>query len=69
MIHLNLIKGGLYYEKNTKISIFTGLIVAIVVFILLNIAPDMNSLILAVIAGLSAIIGWIIGNKLFKNKY
>lgn len=55
-------------KKNTKVSIFTGLIVAIVVFARVNIAPDMNSLISAIIAGLSSIIGWVIGDKLFQNK-
>ena len=61
-------------KKNIETAIvagFTGLIVAIVVLVLENIVPNINS---ATIVGLSAIIGTIVGisyskvNSKYKNK-
>lgn len=61
-------------KKNTETAIvagFTGLIVAIVVLVLENLVPNINS---ATIVGLSAIIGSIVGisyskvNSKYKDK-
>ena len=48
--------------------LFTGIFVWIVVFLSEYLIPKANLITSMIIAGLSAIVGGLIGNKLFPNK-
>jgi len=48
--------------------LFTGIFVGIVVFLSEYLIPKPNLITSMIIAGLSAIVGGLIGNKLFPNK-
>ncbi|AFS79473.1 hypothetical protein Curi_c24780 [Gottschalkia acidurici 9a] len=49
-------------------ALFTGAFVGIVVFLFEYILPNSNLITSVSITGLSALIGGLIGNKLFPNK-
>ncbi len=55
-----------------RVSIKAGLIVGSFVFVTsllaYNLFPDGNSLIIAIVVGLSASVGVVVGNKLFRKE-
>ncbi|WP_199083987.1 hypothetical protein [Sporosarcina sp. P10] len=49
-------------------ALFTGVFVLIVMLFIEYLIPNINALIKIIVVGLSAMIGGMIGNKLFPNK-
>ncbi|MET3576733.1 putative membrane protein YfcA [Bhargavaea ullalensis] len=49
-------------------ALFTGVFVGVIMFLYYFLVPDTNFFITVVVAGVSAWIGSMIGNKLFPNK-
>lgn len=55
-------------KSNTKMALFTGVFVAIVRFFIEFSNLDLNIIVIVLITALSALIGALIGNKLFPSK-
>lgn len=55
-------------KGSTGMALFTGLIVAVVVFLSEYLIPNTSLVIKVIIAGLAALVGGVIGNRLFPNK-
>ncbi|GAA0308808.1 hypothetical protein GGQ92_001180 [Gracilibacillus halotolerans] len=56
-------------KGSVGMALFTGIFVGIVVFLSEYIIPPSTSIVIKVlITGLSAVIGGLLGNKLFPNK-
>ena len=53
---------------NVGTALFTGLFVGIIVFLSEYLIPNTSLVISVIIAGLSGLVGGLIGNKLFRNK-
>lgn len=53
---------------NIKMALFTGVFVGIVMFFFEYLISDVNIVIKVLIAGLSALVGGLLGNKLFPHK-
>ena len=53
---------------NVGTALFTGLFVGIIVFLSDYFIPNTSLVISVIIAGLSGLVGGLIGNKLFQNK-
>lgn len=64
---LNL-EGGMMKKAKIRMALFTGLFVGIIVFLSEYIIPNTNLITSVLLAGLSALVGGLIGNKLFPNK-
>jgi xanthosine utilization system XapX-like protein len=64
---LNL-EGDMMKKANIRMALFTGLFVGIIVFLSEYIIPNTNLITSVLLAGLSALVGGLIGNKLFPNK-
>jgi len=55
-------------KRNVGVALFTGLFVGTIVFLSEYLIPNASLVISVIIAGLSALVGGLIGNKLFQNK-
>lgn len=65
---MSSIRGGYMKKGSTGMALFTGLIVAVVVFLSEYLIPNTSLVIKVIIAGLAALVGGVIGNRLFPNK-
>lgn len=55
-------------KESIGIALFTGVFVGVVMFLIEFLIPDSSLFVRVIIAGLSALFGGLIGNKLFTNK-
>ncbi|WP_143560502.1 hypothetical protein [Sporosarcina sp. P12(2017)] len=61
--------GALLLRRGSMgMALFTGVFVLIVMLFIEYLIPNINALIKIIVVGLSAMIGGMIGNKLFPNK-
>lgn len=65
---MSAIRGGYMKKGSTGMALFTGLIVAVVVFLSEYLIPNTSLVIKVIIAGLAALVGGVIGYRLFPNK-
>lgn len=60
--------GGSYLNKGSKgMALFAGIFAGVVVFLSEYLFPDTSLITKVIIAGLSALVGGLIGNKLFPK--
>lgn len=58
----------MFERGNFKASLFTAVIVGIIVLLIENFVPDINLSIRIIIVAISALIGGFIGSSLFSKK-
>lgn len=66
---MGALKNVLVVERGSLgMAFFTGIFVLIIMLGLEYLIPDINTTIKIILVGLSAMVGGLIGNKLFPNK-